>query len=220
MTLADIDITVRSEGDHHRLPEKPLRFGFIPIPPASPLADRQEKLALGAEFHHGGAIRGGNPDIVRGIDGHPVRLVLVAGHVLADLKDQVVIQIELEQLRFPGESRATAGTPPKPGGSTYGYVNVYPIVCCHCTRCNDWRARPSRLPQTGDRLHAGVSPTAGAGGAAAAALPAAPRPSPPLRAGTVTCPLGSTIVRPVGSGNDPCRNQAGVPPTAGPTVGG
>src|SRR6266849_363491 len=102
MTLADIDITVRSEGDHHRLPEKPLRFGFIPIPPASPLADRQETLALGTDFHHGGPIRGGNPDIVRGIDGHPVRLVLVAGHVLADLKDQVVIRIELEQLRFPG----------------------------------------------------------------------------------------------------------------------
>src|SRR5712691_150390 len=102
MTLADIDVTVRSEGDHHRLPEKPLFFGFIPIPPASPLADCEEKLALGTDFHHGGAIRGGNPDIALGIDGHPVRLVLVAGHVLADLKDQLVIRIELEQLRLPG----------------------------------------------------------------------------------------------------------------------
>ena len=102
MTLADIDIAVRSEGDHHRLPQQPLSFGFIPIPPASPLADGQEQLALGTDLHHRGAVRGGDPDIVLGIDGHAVRLVLVADHVVADLQDQLVIRIELEQLRLPG----------------------------------------------------------------------------------------------------------------------
>ena len=35
MTLANIDIAVLSEGDHHRLPQQPLAFGFIPIPSAS-----------------------------------------------------------------------------------------------------------------------------------------------------------------------------------------
>jgi hypothetical protein len=56
-------------------------------------------------------------------DGQAVRLVLVTDHVAADLMDKLVIRIELEQLRLPGvcalkdpgfESRATAGTPPKP----------------------------------------------------------------------------------------------------------
>jgi hypothetical protein len=36
----------------------------------------------------------------------------------------------------------------------------------------------------------------------------------------VTCPLESTIVRPVGSGKDPCRNHAGDPSTAGPSAFG
>src|SRR5207249_11071062 len=112
----------------------------------------------------------------------------------------------------PFESRATAGTPPNPGGSTYGYVNVYPIVCFHCTRWSDWRERPSRLPHTGDRRHAGVSPATASG--------AAPERPSPVRGGTVTWPLESTIVRPVGSGNDPWRNQAGDLPEAGPSVGG
>ena len=36
--LADVDVAVRSEGDHHRLPEQPLSFGFVPIAPAAALA--------------------------------------------------------------------------------------------------------------------------------------------------------------------------------------
>src|SRR5687767_719843 len=101
MPLADVDVTVRSEGDHHRLPEKPLSFGFIPIPSASPYADCHEKLALWTDFHHRGAIRGGDPDVVLCIDGHAMGLVLVADHVGANLKDQFVIRTELEQLRLP-----------------------------------------------------------------------------------------------------------------------
>src|SRR6185503_69047 len=102
------------------------------------------------------------------------------------------------------ESSATAGTPPGPGGSTYGYANVYPIVCLHCTRCSVWRVRPSRLPHTGDRLHPGVGAAPGTGEGGTAAVPDAPRPPSLLRGGTVTRPPGSTIVRPVGSGNDAC----------------
>ena len=101
MTLADVEITVRSERDHHRLPQKPLSVGFIPISSASPFADRHQQLAGRADLHHRGAIRGGDPDVVVCIDGHAVRLVLIADHVWADLKDQVVIRIELEELRLP-----------------------------------------------------------------------------------------------------------------------
>jgi len=43
-------------------------------------------------------------------------------------------------------------------------------------------------------------------------------PLPASRGGTVTWPPESTIVRPVGSGNEPCRNHAGDPSTAGPSV--
>ena len=100
MTFSDVDIAVRGEGDHHRLPQQPLSFGFVPVPAPSALADRHQELPLGTDFHHRGTVRGGNPDIVRGIDCHPVRLVLVADHVRPDLKDQPVIRIELEQLRF------------------------------------------------------------------------------------------------------------------------
>ena len=100
MTFGDVDIAVRGEGDHHRLPEQPLSFGFVPVPAASALADRHQELPFGTDFHHRRTVRGGNPDIVRGIDRHPVRLVLVADHVGTDLKDQPVIRIELEQLRL------------------------------------------------------------------------------------------------------------------------
>ena len=81
MTFADVDVAIRSEGDHHRLPEKPLSFGFIPVSPASRRADGHEQLALGTDLHHGGAVRGGDPDVVLGIDGHAVRLVLITDHV-------------------------------------------------------------------------------------------------------------------------------------------
>src|SRR5262245_36121546 len=82
---------------------------------------------------------------------------------------------------------------------------------------------PPRFPQSGDLLHPGGPVSAGLGAAAGAPPPApAPRPRPPApppRSGTVTFPPGSTIVLPVGSGNEPCKNHAGVPSTAGPDVG-
>ena len=90
---------------------------------------------------------------------------------------------------------------------------MYPSVCCHCTRCSVWRPGPSRLPQRGDCVHAGVG-----GGAVPRAPPAVAGAL--SRPGTVTRPPGSTIVRPPGSGNDPWRNHAGDPSTAGPLVGG
>ena len=52
-----------------------------------------------AELHHGGAVRVSDPDIVLGIDGHAMRLVLMADHVIADLQDQFVFGIELIKLR-------------------------------------------------------------------------------------------------------------------------
>src|SRR5437762_2655346 len=72
---------------------------------------------------------------------------------------------------------------------------------------------PRRFPHRGERVQPGVTPAAGA------AAGAAPRAAAPSRAGIVTRPSGSTIVRPPGSANDPWRNQAGEPPAAGPCVG-
>ena len=99
---ADVHVAVRCEGDHHRLPEKTLSLGFVPIPSAPAFADRHEQLAVPTEFHHGRAIRGGDPDVVLRVDGHAVRFVLVANHIGADLEDQFVIRIELEELRLSG----------------------------------------------------------------------------------------------------------------------
>ena len=75
-------------------------------------------------------------------DRHTVRFFLIADHFFAKFEHELRVRIKLEELRvaalgtlkpqrFPFESSATEGTPPKPGGSTYGYSNVYPIVCFH-----------------------------------------------------------------------------------------
>ena len=63
------------------------------------LAYSHEQFAFGAELHHRGAISVGDPDIVFRIDGHAVRLVLMADDVIADLQDQFVVRVELVQLR-------------------------------------------------------------------------------------------------------------------------
>src|SRR5687767_2814538 len=73
---------------------------------------------------------------------------------------------------------------------------------------------PARFPHKGERRHGGVSTIAPAGAAFAAG------PGPPPRGGTVTRPPASTMVRPVGSGNDPSRNHSGDPSTTGPRVTG
>src|SRR5438132_14270499 len=100
MTLADVDIATGSEGEVERLPEKPLSFGFIPIAPFSPDAERYQELALGTEFHHGGAVCVADPDIVLCVDCHAVRLVLVADHIAADCADKFAIRAKLKQLWF------------------------------------------------------------------------------------------------------------------------
>src|SRR5438067_121000 len=102
MTLADVNIAVLSEGDHHRLPQQPLSPGFIPISAASPHTDRHEKPPLWAELHHCGAVGVGDPDIVLCIDGHAVRLLLVTDHVIADLQNQFAIRVKLVELRTAG----------------------------------------------------------------------------------------------------------------------
>jgi hypothetical protein len=99
--LADVRVTVPGKGDHHRLPEQPLPFCVVPVPSAASLAKGQEQLSLRAELHHRGARRGGDPDVVLGIDSHAVRLVLIADDIRADLQNQFVIRIELEQLWLP-----------------------------------------------------------------------------------------------------------------------
>src|SRR6266581_1898016 len=57
---------------------------------------------LGAELHHRVAVLVANPDVVLGVNGHAVRLVLVADDLIADGADQLVILIEVEKLRFAG----------------------------------------------------------------------------------------------------------------------
>src|SRR5579863_356541 len=101
MTLADVDIAIRSEGEIQRLPEKPLSLGFVPIPPVSPHADGPEQLPLGTDFLHGVTVRVADPDIVLGVDCQAVRLVLVVDDVIADCADQFVVPVELKELRFP-----------------------------------------------------------------------------------------------------------------------
>ena len=102
VTLADIDVAIRSESEVQRLPEQPLSLGFIPVAALPLHADRHQELSLGTEFHHRVAVLVADPDVVLRVDGHAVRLVLMADHVLADGANQLVILVELEQLRFSG----------------------------------------------------------------------------------------------------------------------
>src|ERR1700730_16939426 len=74
VTLADIDIAVRSEGEVQRLPEQPSALGFIPNRTFSLHVDGLEEPRLGTEFHHGGSKLIGDPDIVLSVDSHAVRL--------------------------------------------------------------------------------------------------------------------------------------------------
>src|SRR5919197_1420673 len=57
-------------------------------------------------------------------------------------------------------------------------------------------------------------------GGSVGAVAAVGRGAPPVLGSTVTRPSGATAVFPPGSGNDPCRNQPGDPPSANPCVGG
>jgi hypothetical protein len=100
MTHADVDITIRSKSEVQGLPEELLSLRFIPIPSLSLYAERHEELSFGTEFHYGIAILVADPHIVVRIDGHAVRLVLVADHILADRADKLMILVELKQLRF------------------------------------------------------------------------------------------------------------------------
>ena len=57
MALADIDIAVRREGEHHRLPQQPLALGFVPVAAMrlrTPMV--LSNFALGTELHHGAAV--------------------------------------------------------------------------------------------------------------------------------------------------------------------
>ncbi len=62
---------------------------------------RQQQLAVGADLRDGRVARGRNPDVVLGVDRHAVRLGLIADHIGADLQDELVVRIELEELRLP-----------------------------------------------------------------------------------------------------------------------
>ena len=102
MALADVDVAVRRERDMQRLPEQPLSFGLVPVASLPANADRHQQLALGTDLHHGVAVLVADPDVVLGVDGHAVRLVLVADHVVADGAHELVVLVELEQLRLAG----------------------------------------------------------------------------------------------------------------------
>ena len=98
--FADVDVPVRGERDHHRLPQKPLPFRFIPVSSSSPLAEPEEHLPIGTDFRDGRGAGGCDPDIVLSVDRHAVRLGLIADHVGFHLKDELVVRIELEELRL------------------------------------------------------------------------------------------------------------------------
>ena len=49
----------------------------------------------------GGAAGCRNPDVVLSVNGHAVRLALIANHIGADLQNELVVRIELEELRLP-----------------------------------------------------------------------------------------------------------------------
>src|ERR1700685_1890540 len=98
MPFANVHIAVRSKGEYHRLPQQPLPFGFIPIAAMPAHADRLQEFSVRADLLYGGQGRIAYPHIVVGIDGHAVRLVRVADHVVADGADELAIRTELIQL--------------------------------------------------------------------------------------------------------------------------
>src|SRR5580704_11531426 len=98
MPFGNVHIAVRSKGDHHRLPQQQLSFGFIPIAAMPAHTDRLQEFSLRADLLDRGQGRIAYPHIVARIDGHAVRLVRVADHVVADGADELVIRTELIQL--------------------------------------------------------------------------------------------------------------------------
>src|SRR5277367_5010941 len=65
-------------------------------------ADGLQEFSVRADLLDRGQGRIADPHIVVRIDGHAVRLVRVADHVVADGADELVIRTELIQLRGPG----------------------------------------------------------------------------------------------------------------------
>ncbi len=100
VSLADIDVAIATERDHHGLPKQALSFRFIPVPSSTALANRQQQLSIVTDLHHRRAVGRRNPDVVVCIDRHAVRLVLIADDIRPDLENQLVAWVELEQLRL------------------------------------------------------------------------------------------------------------------------
>jgi len=50
--LADVDVAVRREGDHHRLPQQSSSFGFVPVPSAPAFADGHDVVAAAVRYRH------------------------------------------------------------------------------------------------------------------------------------------------------------------------
>src|SRR4029450_13248038 len=96
------NVAIRSESEVDGLPAQTLPLGFIPIPALPPHPNRHQELSFGTELHHGVAVLVADPDVVLGIDGHAVSLVLVSDHLIANGANQFVILVELEQLRVAG----------------------------------------------------------------------------------------------------------------------
>src|SRR5438046_10332125 len=57
MTLEDIDTAIRSEIEHHRLPDTPLSLRFIPIAPSSPHSAGPDDVSVRTYFLDGRVIR-------------------------------------------------------------------------------------------------------------------------------------------------------------------
>ncbi len=99
MALGDVDVAVPAEGEHHRLPQQALALGLVPVAAMAGLADGHQELAVRAHLLQRGEAGVDDPDIVLGVHGHAVGLVVMADHIVADAQDQPVVAVIFEELR-------------------------------------------------------------------------------------------------------------------------
>ena len=104
MAAGDIDIAIGPKRHHHRLPEQALALVLDPVAALALGAERQQQLAFGRQLHHRRLAIVGDPDIVFLVHRHAMGLVLVADHVLAHLKHQLLVGVELHQLHHAGRA--------------------------------------------------------------------------------------------------------------------
>src|SRR5579862_6965137 len=105
VTFEDINIVAaRTEPDSHRLPEKPLSLGFIPISSVSLRSYGQQELALGTELLHDRPNLVEDPGVALSVDTHamaPERHRLI-GELPWDCEEHLVVRAKFKQGRNAG----------------------------------------------------------------------------------------------------------------------